>query len=104
MSARKRRLVLSPSARNDLSDLLLYTERRWGKRQRAAYQALIDRALRELARFPDLGRARDEIAAGLRGHPAGNHIILYRVSDEELTVARILHARQDAEGAIEDLS
>ena len=100
MSARKRQLVLTPDARLDLSDILLYTQEEWGKRQRAVYQARIDRTLRHLLRFPDLGRNRDEISPGLRSYPVGYHLILYRVGASDLTVTRIIHQQRDIEGIV----
>ena len=90
-----RRLRLTPEAADDLRDLLQYSLETWGQRQRDTYRALIHRALRDLARFPDLGRGRDELAPGLRSHPVGQHVVIYAVSDKELVVVRILHGRRD---------
>jgi toxin ParE1/3/4 len=95
MSARRLRLILAPDAQADLSDILTHSEQQWGKRQRSAYKALIDTALRNLTRFPGLGRSRDDISPGLRSHPVGSHVILYRASESELTVNRIVHSRRD---------
>jgi toxin ParE1/3/4 len=95
MSAHRRRLSFAPDARADLSDILVYTEQQWGKRQRAAYKALIDDALRKLTPYPGIGRSRDDISPGLRSHPVGSHVIYYRASDRELTVNRIVHSRRD---------
>ena len=63
----------------------------------ATYKAVIDRALRELTEFPNLGRARDEISPGLRSFPAGSHVIYYRVTETELIVTRIVHGSRDFE-------
>src|SRR5215216_7858095 len=95
MSARRLRLVLAPDAKADLAEILLYTQQRWGKQQRAAYKASIDGALREMAEFPGLGRTRDEISSGLRSFPIGSHVIYYRATDEQLIVARIVHSSRD---------
>lgn len=95
MSARKPKLILSPNARKDVSDALLYTQRQWGKPQRATYKALIDRTLREIIEFPESGRLRDDLGEGLRVRPAGSHVIYYRIADGEVIVSRILHGRQE---------
>ncbi|HEY7032074.1 MAG TPA: type II toxin-antitoxin system RelE/ParE family toxin [Thermomicrobiales bacterium] len=95
MSARRRRLVLAPDARRDLSEILVYTEQQWGKQQRIKCQAMIDQALRHLAMYPNLGRGRDEISPGLRSYPVGSHVVYYRVSEHELIVNRIVHGRRD---------
>ena len=100
MSARRLRPVLTRDARTDLSDILVYTEQQWGRQQRIAYRALIQNAIRELARFPLLGHTRDELSPGLRSQPVGSHVIYYWVDDEALNVAHILHSRRDIEGEI----
>jgi toxin ParE1/3/4 len=98
MSARRRRAVLTLDARQDLSDILLYTERQWGRQQRSTYQAAIRDSIRRLADYPALGRSRDELSPKLRSHPVGSHIIYYWVEQETLIVAHILHGRRDPEG------
>jgi toxin ParE1/3/4 len=49
-----------------------------------------------LARFPNLGRERDDLAPGLRSHPVGQHVCFYRVDERTITITRILHAKMDA--------
>jgi plasmid stabilization system protein ParE len=51
---------------------LLFTERRWDKHQRIVYKNRLDRALRDLIRFPNRGQARDDI---LRGRSVEAHVI-----------------------------
>jgi toxin ParE1/3/4 len=55
---------------------------------------LRDRAS-ELLHFPELGRARDEIHPGLRSLLARNHLLFYRIEDQEVQVLRILHGSMD---------
>jgi toxin ParE1/3/4 len=92
-----RKLRLSPEAEEDLTDILAYTIRTWGHEQAIAYRATLYRALGELVDFPSLGRARDEFGAGTRSHVAGQHVIIYRVTDDEIAVSRIIHVRRDIE-------
>jgi toxin ParE1/3/4 len=49
----------------------------------------------ELLHFLELGRARDEIHPGLRSLLARNHLLFYRLEDEEVQVLRILHGSMD---------
>jgi toxin ParE1/3/4 len=95
MSAHKPRVIFAPNARTDYSNLLLHSQRQWGKTQRATYKAQIERVLAELSEFPQLGRARDDISFGLRSHPVGSHLIYYRIEDWGLIVLRIVHHRRD---------
>lgn len=97
MSARRRRTTYTADARQELSDILLYTGREWGRAQRDAYRSLIRSTIRTLAFQPDMGRPRDELATGLKSHPVGSHMIFYWVHDHELVIAHILHNRRDVE-------
>ena len=96
MSARRLRLVLSPNARQDLSDILVYTEQQWGKAQRADTRTAIDRGLRELQQYPEFGRAREELRPGLRSLQVRQHVIYYRIQPSGIRVDRILHESMDA--------
>ncbi len=55
---------------------------------------LRDRAS-EWLHFPELGRARDEMHPGLRSLLARNHVLFYRLEDQEVQVLRILHGSMD---------
>ncbi|MBA3528471.1 MAG: type II toxin-antitoxin system RelE/ParE family toxin [Propionibacteriaceae bacterium] len=74
-----------------------YTLETWGRRQRATYKARILHTLCELAQFPGLGRERTELGEDMRSFPVGQHLIVFRVSDKELIVTRIMHSRMDVE-------
>ncbi|MGH2560956.1 MAG: type II toxin-antitoxin system RelE/ParE family toxin [Thermomicrobiales bacterium] len=92
-----RRLRLTQEARDDLRDLLQYTFETWGRNQCDTYRALIRRTLRELAQYPGLGRKREELGADLRSFPAGQHVVIYLLNDQELVVTRIMHSGMDIE-------
>lgn len=96
-----RKLRLTSEARDDLRDVLQYTLETWGRKQRATYKARILRTLRELARFPGLGRERNELGVDMRSFPVGQHLIVYRVDDKELIVTRIMHSRMDVEDELD---
>lgn len=95
MSAHRRQLIVAPNARQDLSDILLYSEQQWGKRQRAKYRSVLVEAMRELVLYPSIGRIRSEIASNIRSRLVEEHVIYYEVDDEAVTVHRILHQRMD---------
>ena len=51
---------------------------------------------RTLLLQPKMGRARDELAAGLRSWPTSTPYLLFNfVDDEGITVARVLHHARD---------
>lgn len=95
MSARRRRIVLSPEARSDLNDTLLYTEQQWGLAQQRSYYAQLKAAFAQLAQYPDLGILRPEFGQRVRGRRVGQHVVLYQPSQTEILILRVLHVRQD---------
>jgi len=88
-------VILAPSARIELAEI-------WSSiainNPDAADQA-IDRivtGLDRLARFPFSGRARDELAAGLRSYfIRPRHTVFYRIRGERLEVVHVLHHARD---------
>jgi toxin ParE1/3/4 len=98
MSVHNRRLVLLLEARQDLRDILLFTDQRWGREQRRSYRRRIYAVFEQLARFPNLGRLRPEFGPDTFSFLVEQHIVVYRFTAAELIVIRILHARRDADG------
>ena len=101
MSARKRRLVLTPPADADLRDILAYTLREWGRAQRNAYRAIMMQRLKRLTDHPLLGPAREDVFPGCRSLTIEQHIAYYRPTETQIVVARILHVRRDPIGIVE---
>ncbi|HEY7032193.1 MAG TPA: type II toxin-antitoxin system RelE/ParE family toxin [Thermomicrobiales bacterium] len=95
MSARRRRLTFTPEARQDIRDILIYTEGRWGKRQRSTYKTKLDQGIQILVRYPYRGQARDDVSPGLRGLLVEAHTVYYRVEDKAVNVIRVLHSAMD---------
>lgn len=84
------RVVLTDSAKQDRLDIWLYIA---ADNLEAADRLLddIDETLRLLAGAPGLGRARDDIAPGLRYFPVENYLILYETLPDGITVVRVVH-------------
>lgn len=95
MSSPELRLILSPQAEEDFADILQYTLETWGEAQFYAYRTVINDALLTLQQHPYIGRLRPELSPHHRLFPAGQHVIIYRVSDVAVSVSRILHGRMD---------
>ena len=96
-----RRPNLSSRARADLRALLQYSLATWGERQQDAYAQAIDAAIRDLAAFPALGRARDEVFPGCRVYRVEQHVIYHHRSGGAVTIDRILHVKMDASQVVE---
>lgn len=95
------RVRLGRRAIDDFTEILRWTEERFGARQSNAYEALLRATLAKLAADPLIqpSKQRDkEIGAGFRTlHVArpGRHLILYRIETDIVQVVRILHDRMD---------
>lgn len=57
----------------------------------------------KLAKFPQMGKERPELAAYLRSFPVKSYLIFYRPMDEGIEIVRILHGSQDIEGIFHNL-
>jgi toxin ParE1/3/4 len=86
---------LTPEAQEDVRDILVYTERQWGKAQRQAYKRLLTDAFSQLATYPQSGQFRPEYGSTIRSHPVGQHVILYEPSTTEIKVVRVVHGKRD---------
>lgn len=56
---------------------------------------IVDGKLRMLAAQPMMGRARDELMAGLRSFPVGRYILFYELVTEGIALVRVLHSARD---------
>lgn len=88
---------LSVKAKSDLTDIAVFTQRRWGKEQRNTYLKQFDDTFRLLAEKPDIGKACDDIRSGYRKFPQGSHLIFYKQKTKQgIQIVRILHKSMDA--------
>jgi toxin ParE1/3/4 len=85
------RFRLSRRAEEDLLGIGAYTLRTWGERQTSHYIGNLEECCRMLAGNPALGRACDDVRAGLRRMECGRHVVFYRVHSRGILVSRILH-------------
>lgn len=108
------RFVISPAAERDIRSILEWTQERFGEQARLRYEALLVRAILDVAE--DSGRTgcqtRPEIATAARTYhlwhsrnrvePASDrvfrprHFLLYRSRDDgRVEIGRVLHDRMD---------
>ena len=59
----------------------------------------LDKQFRVLAMQPMMGRARDELAPGVRSFPFGRHVVFYLPLDGGIDVVRVLHGARDIDAA-----
>jgi plasmid stabilization system protein ParE len=70
--------------------------------QAKAYVEGIRRQISQAAEFPGIGSSVHGLPADYRKIRAGSHRIIYRHTDTELIVVRIIHERQDVPSDIDD--
>jgi toxin ParE1/3/4 len=56
----------------------------------------------KLAQFPNLGKRYAQIRPWLRGLPLDGYVIFYKVTDEVLTILRVVSGRQDLATLFDD--
>ena len=86
---------LAPMAAQDVEDIFDYTEGEYGFDQAVDYVSGLEELFQGLVENPEMGKARNEIKAGLRSFPKGQHIIFYRILDKHIRIVRVLHASRD---------
>ena len=55
----------------------------------------VDEKCRLLARMPEMGRQRFDLAQNLRSLPVGDYVIFYRPVPDGIQVIRVLHGARD---------
>jgi toxin ParE1/3/4 len=91
------RYRLSQQAEKDLEDIWIYLAQQDEIGADRQVARLLDR-FPMLAQFPNMGRGRNELIAGLRSFPVKPYIIFYIILPERVEIVRILHQSRDIEG------
>lgn len=55
----------------------------------------IDSKLELYAQNPRMGRARDQLAPGLKSFPVGKYLVFYRIVADGIELVRVLHGARD---------
>lgn len=92
-------IKLHKSARLDIDEILVFTARRFGSKQRTIYKQWLDMAIQRIAHDPDLGKDTD-IFPFKRYHISwagnkGSHCLYYTVNEDTLTIVKVLHQNTD---------
>ena len=86
---------ITPRAARDLDAIADWTLRHWGTGRMEQYlHSLNDRFL-WLALHPMAGRVRDDVAAGYRSFPEGQHIVFYIIQADKIAVIGVPHQAMD---------
>jgi toxin ParE1/3/4 len=101
MPGNHRRVIWAPIAKQDLHDV-------WQYYARVASPDIADRMVKEIASTAErlsgqalMWRARDEVAPGLRSVLSQPYVVFYRVKDDRVEIARVLHGRRNFSALID---
>jgi len=89
-------LRLAPRARADLADIWHYSAVTWSPEQADDYLDVLRDRLVQLAHNPHLGLPTPELHPDLYRFPHASHVIYYRIAQDGIEIARVLHPRMDA--------
>ena len=90
------RVRTTRQAELDLLEIWLYiAEDNPGAATRLLHR--VDETCRRLAESPHLGRAREQLARGLRSLPVSNYLLFYRHRGDAIELIRVLHGARDLE-------
>jgi toxin ParE1/3/4 len=95
-------IVIRRAALFDLDGIARYTTDRWGVEQAEKYLAAIRYDIESLASFPRRNPPQAGKHTNIRKMASCHHIVFYRVMDDKVEIARVLHERQDVPGDLDD--
>lgn len=91
------RIVLSPRAKIDLSEIWDYSFLQWGVEQAEKYIRELGSAMEAVASDPTKSVDIGDVRRGYRKSRSGSHVILFKITDVGIDIVRILHQRMDFE-------
>ncbi len=89
------RYRLTRQAEKDYREILEFTLGQWGIAQFEKYARSLDAAFERLLTKPQLGTPCNDIRDGYFRYRMGQHYIFYRINQDMLEIARILHVRRN---------
>jgi len=92
---------ITPRAEVDLLEVWHY----FARGSESAADSFLEKILkqcRQLAEFPRMGRARENLAPNLRSFPVKKFVIFYRPTDDTAEIVRILYGARDIESIFQD--
>jgi toxin ParE1/3/4 len=89
---------LTEPAIQDIEQIADYIARRSGLDQSDRFLDKLNDKLAKIARFPKLGRVRDEILPGIRSLSIDQYLVLYMPIGGDVEIFRVVSGYQDLTG------
>ncbi len=84
------KLVIRPSARNDIKKIWHYTNNNWGEQQADIYTQSLGLAINEMPENPEMGSSIEHIRKGYRLYHFKHHFVIYRLTSTVIDIVRVL--------------
>lgn len=88
------RVTRRPLAEDDILDIWMFIAED-SVREADRWIDRLDESLALWATQPQLGRARDELAPGIRSLPFGRYVVFFAPLPDGIDVVRVLHSARD---------
>lgn len=98
----KRSYRITPLASKDIEAIADYLARESSLASSESFLKTLNKTLKRLANFPELGRKRDELSSGVRSLPCKSYLIFYRLSERTIEILRVISGYQDLEALFEE--
>ena len=95
-------IVLRPRAEQDLEGIAEYTKITWGETQAKRYLDDLRRQIDFAAEYPGIGSEAFGLPAQYRKVRSGLHRAIYRCTNTQLIVVRVIHASEEVPDESED--
>jgi toxin ParE1/3/4 len=89
------RVIVSPRARIDMREINAYIGGRGGRATAERFVDKIETAIAGLGIFPQSHSAQPHLGADIRLLMVNPYLVFYRVTDETVTVLRVLHGARN---------
>lgn len=86
---------LAKDAEDDLDRIWDYSAAHWGAAQADSYVRGLDRSIQTIASMPEIVREHAEFDPPVRIHPSAEHLIVYLVGADAITIVRVLSSRMN---------
>lgn len=94
--------LFAPEARTDLDELWDYIASNASVESADRLIDSITARFSLLATHTAVGRRRDDLRAGTRTFPVGDHVIFYRVEGDDVLIQRVVRGSRDVEGLLRE--
>lgn len=85
---------VSAAAKSDLEEIWLYIGRDNPEIADTFVSSILSR-FAKLVAWPQIGRHRKELSAGLRSSSIGRYVVFYRQISDGIEIVRVLHGARD---------